>query len=108
MAESLVVEERKTLKERYEREGRKNAVYDTLGKHWITQFLDRCSELTAKLAVRMDKQRVYANDYSTIKDYTKKLGKVLAEHDIKDHNISNVDEKGITVGYSAKTKVITQ
>lgn len=56
----------------------------------------------------MDKQRVYANDYATIKDYTKKLGKVLAEHDIRDHNISNVDEKGITVGYSAKTKVITQ
>ena len=48
------------------------------------------------------------NDYTTIKDYTKKLGKVLAEHDITDHNISNVDEKGITLGYSVKTKVITQ
>jgi len=48
------------------------------------------------------------NDYTTIKDYTKKLGKVLAKHDIKDHNISNVDEKGITLGYVAKTKVITQ
>ena len=103
-----MVEERKALKERYEREGRKNVVHDKLGKNWITQFCDRHSELAAKLAVRMDKQRVYANDYTTIKDYTKKLGKVLAEHNIKDYNISNVDEKGIILGYSAKTKVITQ
>ena len=40
MAESLAVEERKALKERYKREGRKNVVHDTLGKNWITQFLD--------------------------------------------------------------------
>ena len=108
MAKSLAVKERMALKERYEREGRKNAVHDTLGKNWITQFLDRHPELAAKLAVRMDKQRVYANDYTTIKDYTKKLGKVLAEHDIKDHNISNVYEKSITLGYSAKIQIITQ
>ena len=31
-----------------------------------------------------------------------------AEHDNKDHNISNVNRKDITLGYSAKTKVITQ
>ena len=36
MAESLAVEEKKALKERYEREGRKNTVHKTLGRNWIT------------------------------------------------------------------------
>jgi len=37
-----------------------------------------------------------------------KLGKLLTEHNIKDHNISNVDEKGNILGYLAKTKIITK
>ena len=64
--------------------------------------------LAAKFAVQIDNQLVYANDYDTINDYCGKLGKLLEENDIKPPNISNVDEQGIILGYSAKTKVITQ
>jgi len=108
MVEKLAVKEREALKLRYKVEGRKNKVYDTIGKNWITQFLNRHPVLASKFAHRMDRQRVFANNPTTIADHFKKLGKVLWQENFKPYAIKNVDEKGIVLGYSAKPKVITR
>lgn len=106
--ENLAVAEREALRARYKAEGRKNIVHDHIGKNWITQFLNRHPLLASKFAVRMDRQRVYANNPVTIVDHFRKLGKIVRDEDIDADAITNVDEKGMIMGYSAKTKVITQ
>jgi hypothetical protein len=108
MVEKLAVEERAALKARNEAEGRKNKVHDTIGKNWITQFLNRHPVLAAKLARRMDRQRVFARNATTIADHFRKLGKIIQKERFRPHQISNVDEKGIILGYSSKSKVITR
>lgn len=108
MIEKLAVEERERLRSRYAAEGRRNKVWDQIGKNWISQFLNRHPILATKLAVRMDRQRVYANNPITISDHFRKLGKIIRSEGIKPRAITNVDEKGIMLGFSSKTKVITQ
>ena len=56
----------------------------------------------------MDRQRVYANNPTFIADHFKKLGEILRQKTFKPYAISNVAEKGIILGYSAKSKVITK
>jgi hypothetical protein len=108
MVEKRAVEERAALKARYKAEGGKNKVHDTIGNNWITQFLNRHPELASKMAKRMDRQRVFANNLTTIADHFKKLGKVIRTERLRPHQITNVDEKGIILGYSSKSKVITR
>ena len=93
---------------RYEAEGRHNKVWDHIGKNWITQFLNRHTSLASKLAVRMDRQRVYANNAKVILDHFRKLSKIIRDERMKPAAITNVDEKGIMLGISSKTKVITR
>jgi hypothetical protein len=102
------VQERAALKARYEAEGCKRKVSDTIGKNWITQFLNRHPVLAAKLARRMDRQRVFASNATIIADHFKKLGKIIQRERFRPHQISNVDEKGIILGYSSMSKVITR
>jgi hypothetical protein len=108
MIEVVAVKERELLRARYEAEGRRNIVWDHIGKNWITQFLNRHTDLASKLAVRMDRQRVYANDSKIIVDHFRKLGKIIKQEGIRPEAITNVDEKGIMLGISSKTKVLTR
>ena len=81
---------------------------DQIGKNWMTRFLNRHPVLTTKFAQRLDRQRHYANNPIIIADHFRKLGKVLKQHNIKPHAITNIDEKGIILGFSARTRVITR
>ena len=108
MVEKLAINEREALRARYEAEGRHNKVWDHIGKNWITQFLNRHTSLASKLAVRMDRQRVYANNAKVILDHFRKLSKIIRDERMKPAAITNVDEKGIMLGISSKTKVITR
>ena len=51
-------------------------------------------------------ERAYANNPVIIRDYLRRLGKVIRENNIKV-GITNVDEKGFLLGQSPKTKVST-
>jgi hypothetical protein len=93
--------------EKYKVEER-NKVCDTIGKNWITQFLNRHLVLASKFAQRMDRQRVFANNLTLTADHFKRLGKILRQENFKPYAIANVDEKGIILGYSSKSKVITR
>jgi hypothetical protein len=79
-----------------------------IGKNWITRFLNRHPEVAAKYASRIDRQRAYASNPRTVQDHFNKLGKVIRAHNIRPRGITNCDEKGIIMGYSSKTKVITR
>ena len=105
--ETIAVAEREALHARYDTEGRRNRRYDHIGRSWITHFLNRHPELCSKLATRMDRQRVYANNPIIIQDHFRKLGKLICDEQIKPYAITNMDEKGIILGFSTKTKVIT-
>jgi hypothetical protein len=44
-----------------------------LGVHWMQRFLERNPEVATKLAVRLERQRAYADNTAIIKDYFKKV-----------------------------------
>ncbi|KAH8145291.1 uncharacterized protein LAJ45_01640 [Morchella importuna] len=44
-----------------------------LGVNWTTRFLTRHPELESKFAIRLDKQRGFANNPKVIKDFFKKV-----------------------------------
>ena len=44
-----------------------------LGKNWVTRFLKRNPTLETRFAVRLDKQRGFANNPDIIQDYFKKV-----------------------------------
>ena len=45
----------------------------TLGKNWITRFLDRHPDLASRFTNRLDKQRAYANNPEILLDFFKKV-----------------------------------
>jgi len=45
----------------------------SLGKNWITRFLDWYPNLATKLSTRLDHQRALANDPVVFKDYFNKV-----------------------------------
>jgi len=44
-----------------------------LGKHWMSRFLSRHPQLSAKLSTRIDRQRALASDPRVLKDYFNKV-----------------------------------
>ena len=56
----------------------------SLGKHWITRFLNRYPGLASKLRSRLDHQQAFASNPAVLKDYFRKVRLPLDTH---DHNI---------------------
>ena len=72
------------------------------------RFLNRHPVPTSKFVQQIDRQQVFANSPILIADRFKKLGKILQQESFWLYAITNVDEKGIILGYSARSKVITR
>jgi len=77
-----------------------------LGKHWLSKFLDRHPALSAKFGTQLDRQRAYASNLASLRDYFRKLQKLIRKHNLKPEDIFKLDEKGFIIGMSAKAKVI--
>jgi hypothetical protein len=77
-----------------------------LGKHWIANFLDRHPTLSAKYSMQLDRQRAMENNLQSLRDYFRKLHRLMYKYRFQQENIYNMDEKGFILGYSAKAKVI--
>ena len=46
----------------------------TLGKNWMSRFLDRHPDLASRFTDRLDKQRAFASNPVIIRDFFKKVG----------------------------------
>ena len=77
----------------------------TIGKNWITQFLDRHPIISTKIASHIYRHRAYASNPRIINDHFAKLGKVLCTGRFTPKAIANVDEKGFIMGVAPKTRV---
>lgn len=92
------------VRQRAEQEGDPRLA--VLGKNWITRFLDRYPDLAGKFSTQIDRQRVFANNPIILHDYFNKLQKLLRKHRFLPENIWNMDEKGFSLGFSSRAKVI--
>ena len=58
-------------RQRAEKEG--DPKLAVLGKNWITRFLDPHPQLAGKFSTQIDRQRVFANNPITLRNYYNKL-----------------------------------
>ena len=77
----------------------------TLGKHWITRFLNRHTHLASKFSTQVKKQRIVSSDPKVLKHAFEVLGPLIQDLHIVPRNIYNMDEKGLIMGKSARVKV---
>jgi len=83
-----------------------NPNLEQLGKHWVSNFLKRHPKLAAKYGARLDRQRAFANNLPTLRDYFCKLQRLIRKHNFRPEDMYNMDQKGFIIGYSSKAKVI--
>ena len=77
-----------------------------LGKHWITQFLDRYTHLASKFSTQVKKQQIVTSDLKILKNAFEVLGSIIRQFNIKPKNLYNIDEKGLQIEKSVQVKVI--
>ena len=92
--------------QRAEEEG--NPELGFLGKNWITRFLDRHPDLASKFSSQIDRQRAFASNPVTLRDYFNKFGRLMRKYKFHPQDIYNMDEKGFILGFSSRAKVICQ
>jgi len=78
----------------------------SLGKNWITRFLDRHPDMATKFSTKLDRQRAHASCPRLLRDYFSKLSRIIHQHNLKGFQIFNMDEKGFLMGIAARAKVI--
>ena len=78
----------------------------TVGKNWITRFLDRHPFLVSKLSSQFDKKRIKASNPEIIRDHFNKLLQLKRVYQITDATTYNMDEKAFRQGISDRAKVI--
>ena len=79
---------------------------ETIGKHFITRFLDRHPILTTKFSNQVHRQRALASKPSIISKHFDKLHKIMSARGITPERTYNMDEKGILMGIASRAKVI--
>jgi len=77
-------------------------------KNWITHFLKHYLIFTLKFASRIDRQWFYENNPRIILNHFWNLANIIQKHNINPRAITNLNEKGLIVGYAKHTKVITR
>ena len=89
---------------RAEEEG--NASIAHLGVQWTTRFLSRHPVIAACYSSQLNWQRAHVSDPITIRDYFRKLQRVIRAHNIEEGDKYNMDEKGFFLGFSSRSRVI--
>jgi len=77
-----------------------------LGKRWVGNFLKRHPELAAKYGTQLDRQREYTSHLPTLRDYFRKVQRLIRKYNLKPKDIFNMDEKGFIIGRSSRAKVV--
>lgn len=82
-------------------------VVRSVGKLWVTRFVDRHDELKSKFNRKYDDQRAKCEDPKIIKDWFRLVRNTKAKYGIADQDIYNFDETGFQMGVITTAKVVT-
>jgi len=80
----------------------------SVGKHWITRFVDRHDEIMSKFLRKYDYQRAKCEDPAMLKAWFERVQATIAKYGIVPEDIYNFDETGFQMGVIATAKVVTQ
>lgn len=86
---------------------RRDPTRTSIGKNWLTGFLNRHPEIKTKLSRRMDRQRKRQEDPKIINDFYRKLYYLINKYGPFDPEyVLNFDEKGFLLGQGTRQRVI--
>jgi DDE superfamily endonuclease len=77
-----------------------------LGVNWHLHFLNRHPDLKSKFVPPLDRNRCQAQDHEIFEHWFKLFLDQKARFEVLDNDIWNIDEKGVMMGVSGKTRVI--
>jgi hypothetical protein len=80
----------------------------SVGKNWLTRFIQRHDEFTSKFLRKYDYQRAKCNDPAIIKPWFDLVRATIEKYGILTEDIYNFDETGFLMGVIATQKVVTQ
>jgi len=85
---------------------RENSKALSLGKYWITRFLNKHTYLASKFSIQVKKQRIVSYDPKILRQAFDVLDPFIRQFHIKAQNLYNIYEKGLQMGKSPRVKVI--
>jgi hypothetical protein len=80
----------------------------SVGKNWLTRFVQRHNEFTSKFLRKYDYQRAKCNDPAVIQPWFDLVRTTIEKYGILMEDIYNFDETGFLMGVIATQKVVTQ
>lgn len=80
----------------------------TVGKHWVANFVKRHPELKSSFSRRYDYQRAKQEDPRVIQRWFDLVQTTIKEKGILDEDIYNFDEIGFAIGLTSTVKVVTR
>jgi hypothetical protein len=80
---------------------------ETVGKNWVTNFIQRHEELRTTYNRKYDYQRAQCEDPKIIQGWFNLVRNILAKYGILEEDIYNFDETGFQMGVIGTAKVVT-
>ncbi|KJZ73072.1 hypothetical protein HIM_07456 [Hirsutella minnesotensis 3608] len=80
----------------------------SVGKHWVSRFVDRHDVVVSKFLRKYDCQRAQCEDPVLLKAWFERVQATVQKFGIVQEDIYNFDETGFNMGIIATTKVVTQ
>jgi hypothetical protein len=87
---------------------RGNGPIITVGKNWVTKFIDRHPNLASQFSKRYNYTRAKCEDPEIISEWFTKVQQNLLQYGIDPSDIYNFDETGFAMGVTATARVITR
>ena len=78
-----------------------------VGKHWVSNFINRRPELRTRFQQKYDYQRAKCEDPEVIRGWFELVRDTIAKYGIVELDIWNFDETGFLMGQITSTLVIT-
>ncbi|KAJ5569279.1 hypothetical protein N7450_011765 [Penicillium hetheringtonii] len=78
----------------------------TVGKNWLSIFINRCPELCIYFLRRYDYQRALNKDLKSIQQWFATIQNIIDENSIQPENIYNFDEIEFAMDFIANQKII--
>lgn len=78
----------------------------TVGKNWLSTFVQRRKELQSRFSRRYNYQRALNEDPKAVLEWFSMVQRTIEENSIQPENIYNFDETGFVMGLISAQKVI--
>jgi hypothetical protein len=78
-----------------------------VGKHWVSNFINRRPELRTRFQQKYDYQRAKCEDPEVIRGWFELVRNTIAKYGINDADIYNFDETGFMMGVISTGMVVT-